>query len=403
MHIQNKHWINKFFILSIFFILIIGLFNYVVDPYGIYRVVEIKGFNQQKEGVRGNVRYVKALEVSLRRPKTIIMGSSRVHDCINPNNAIFDNYKPIYNYGLDMARIKELKMYLEHAIINSDIETLVLGLDYFMFNKYERLNYTLDTELIPRKITPLDIYIKPLFTSSSLSNSLRTIKFSRSYRNRKEFLANGYRPGRHVFYGLKSYEKLHKSTNWIFLTSITKLTLYYSKMLTDREAFNDFEDILKICKKNNIVCKFYISPAHADLDGEGILAAGLYDNFEDWKREITNISYKYSVPLFDFSGYNKITTEKVETPMDNYWDSSHFTEKVGDLILNKIFNRVDGIEDSFGVQICPDNIEEHLKQIRLDQKDYQEKNSSKIIRLQDMYERALNGKKQDKLSLQGIF
>lgn len=398
---SNKLWLKQFFLKVILFVLFVGLFNYVVDPYGLYRVVDVVGFNQQKEGVRNRIRYVKAIEVALVQPKTIIMGSSRVHDGVNPESIKLSSYKPVYNYGFDMARIREIKYYLQHAIDNSKIEHLILGLDFFMFNRFERLNATFDDEIVRKDITLFDIYFKPLFTMSSLVSSIRSIKASAAQPERREFLSNGYRPGAHVFFGLKDYDKLHNSTNWIFLTSKLDATLYYSKMAVDAEVFDDFKEILELCKKNGINIKLYISPAHANLDGEGLEVAGLYEEFENWKRNIASISYEFDAPLFDFSGYNSITTEKVMTPMSNYWDSSHFKEEVGDLIINRVLG-VDDKED-FGVLISPVNIESHLKKVRIDQRNYQENNVDSIKILHEMYDDALSGRRQDKSLIQGMF
>jgi hypothetical protein len=399
----KQQWLKNFLLLSVFIIIMVGVFNYIVDPYGLYRVIEIKGFNQQKEGVRTNIRYVKALEIALKKPKTIIMGSSRVHDGINPESIKSHNYQPVYNYGIDMARIKEIKYYLQHAIMNSKIEHLILGLDFFMFNKYERLNHTYDSEIVKKHISTFDIYFKPLFTISSLSSSIKTIKTSMNQPNRREFLSNGYRPGYHVFYGLKSYEKLHQSTNWIFLSSKLSNTLYYAKMEIDEEALNDFKEILEICKKNNINCKLYFSPGHSNLDGEGLLAAGLYNEFEKWKKEISLISYQYNISLHDFSGYNTITTESVQTPMRYYWDSSHFTELVGNMIIDNIFNIKKSTQDTFGAKITPKNIYNHLQNIRINQDLYHKNNIESLKELHDTYSKALNGNKQDTEIIKGIF
>ena len=333
---HNKKKIVLFFYITLSLMMGAGIFNYIVDPYGLFRTIELQGFNQQKEGVRSKIRYVKSIEISLRKPKTIIMGSSRVHDGVNPEYIKEKSFLPVYNYGLDMARIKEIKQYLKHAVINSKIEYLILGLDYFMFNKYQRLNVTYDKTMIGRRINYFDVYFKTLFTMSALKDSIKTIKISANQNKRKEFLANGYRPGDQVFYKLKNYEKLHKNTNWIFLTTRPQDTLYYSKMALDQESLNDFQEIIKICKKHNIDLKLYISPAHASLDGEGINAVGLQPEFEKWKEYITDITNKSKVTLTDFSGYNLITTEAVRTPMKNYWDSSHFTESIGDMILDNI-------------------------------------------------------------------
>jgi hypothetical protein len=398
----EKRWIYNFVLGSIGTILLVGFFNFIIDPYGLFRVYEKDGFNQQKEGVRTSIRHVKALEIALRKPKTIIMGSSRVHDSMNPMYEKLSSYQPVYNYGIDMARIKEIKYYLEHALKNTQIKNVFIGLDFFMFNKYERLNFTFDKSLVNREISIFDIYFNQLFSMAALKSSWATMKISYREPLRKEFLPNGYRPAKYVFYGLKNYAKLHSYTNWVFLSSRQKQTLYYAKMATDKETFDDLEEIIEICQSEKINLKLYISPAHANLDGEGILASGNYKFFEDWKRQITNITFNYKIDLYDFSGYNSVTMEKVKTPMKNYWDSSHFTENIGNKIWDVLLDNIMYI-DGFGIKLLPDNIEEVLSLNRENMKSYHENNKDELRTLNKMYIRALHGKKEDTKSIQGIF
>ena len=388
-----KHllWNLKLLFLSLFICGLVAGFNYVIDPYGFQRNFEITGLNQQKEGVRSRIRYVKAIEVALRKPRTILMGSSRTHDGMNPESVIGKKFYPVYNYGFDMARIKEIKYFLQHAIVNSEINFVILGLDYFMFNKYERLNPTFDKDLVGREISLLDKYGIPLFTKSSLVSSFETIITSIDQPGRTEFLANGFRPGQNVFYGLKDYKKLHELTNYIFLKPNPKETPYYSKMAVDEEAMRDFEDVIEICRQHGIELLMYISPAHADLDGEGLVAAGKYEQFENWKRSVVKASYARNISVIDFSGYNSITTEEVKTPMKNYWDSSHFKENVGDMILRRL--TLAEPSRGFGVVLTPSNIEEHLRKNRANQVLYREKNASHIRQLREFYEAIGRGEK----------
>jgi hypothetical protein len=393
-------WNINLLLLSLFIVALVAGFNYLIDPYGFYRTVEITGLNQQKEGVRGNIRYVKAIEIALRKPRTILMGSSRTHDGMNPESVVDEKYHPVYNYGLDMARIKEIKYFLQHAIANSEIDFLILGLDYFMFNKHERLNPTFDKDRVNREVSLLDKFGSPLFTMSSLKGSFETIKVSMKQPERKEFLENGFRPGQHVFFGLKNYEKLHEHTNYIFLRPDPKETLYYSKMAVDEEAMRDFEEIIEICLQHSVKLSLYISPAHADLDGEGLVAAGQYEEFENWKRSVTHMSFARNISVVDFSGYNSITTEEVKTPMNNYWDSSHFKENVGDMILRRLTSSAPSRE--FGVLLTPSTIEEHLRANRVKQIIYRENNISHIRELRKFYEAVGRGEKIEGLG-QGLF
>lgn len=386
----------------------VGMFNYMVDPYGFYRSVKLTGFNQQKEGVRSKIRYVKALELPLRKPKTIIMGSSRVHDGMNPQHPLLSDpaYAPVYNLGIDMDRIHESLQYLKHALANSEIKQVFLGLDFFMFNASQKVNYNFDSELVGRKIGIGDYLSTSIFSRDAFVDSIRTLKTSRRQPEREEFLSNGFRPGEFVFYQVKSYQALHYYTNYIFMSSLPSQTKYYADMTIDQEVFDDFEAILKICKQRNIDIKLYISPAHAHLDGEGIAAAGKWEMMEEWKRRVVSIADRYAAPIWDFSGYNSITTEPVITPMKYYWDSSHFTEVVSDLIIKRMLasaTSADNVPADFGIRLSIKNIESHLLEIRKNRQRYIEGHSSEVRSLGESYSSFLNGGAMDSKKIEGMY
>ena len=386
----------------------VGVFNFIVDPYGFYRVLEIKGFNQQKEGVRSKIRYVKALELPLRKPKTIIMGSSRVHDGMNPKHFLLQDsaFTPVYNLGIDMNRIHESLQYLKHSLIHTKVKRVILGLDFFMFNADQKVNSNFDSSLVGRKVNSEDYISTSLLSTDALADSIKTIKSSYTQPGREEFLSNGFRPGKFVFYKIKNYSSLHYYTNYIFLSPLPSETKYYAEMSLDERVFQDFEEILKICKQNNIDIKLYISPAHANLDGEGVLAAGKWKMMEDWKRRVVVLTDRYGASLWDFSGYNSVTTEPVKTPMKHYWDSSHFTEFTSDLILKRILvtsEYAHEIPADFGVQISTANIELHLKKARQARASYAAKNSSDLYMQNLLYKSILGGAPLDAIKIEGMF
>jgi hypothetical protein len=402
-----KKYLFRWFLCIFLALLFIGMFNFIVDPYGFFRVLTITGFNQQKEGVRNKIRYVKALELPLRNPRTLIVGSSRVHDGMNPQHPLLQEYAPVYNLGLDMCRIKEARQFIEHALLHAEIKRILIGLDFFMFNAAEKVNNNgFDTQLIGRKVNIADYFFIPLLTKDAFLDSMRTLKVSNAQPERKEFLSNGFRPGNFVFYKVKNYAKLHYYTNWIFLSSIPQSTPYYAVFSLDEEVYKDFEEMLTICKHQKIDCRIYISPAHANLDGEGIRAAGLWESMENWKLRVTKMAASYNIPLWDFSGYNSVTTEPVDTPMKNYWDSSHFTEHTSDLILKRIYSDANSqttIPADFGIRIFPFNIRSHLEQIRQNRDKYLRANLSSITILSKVYNKILAGAPLDEEETKDIF
>jgi len=68
-------------------ILLVGLCNLVVDPYGLFRFVDKPGFNsiKPKSGVHGSM--VKAYQVLRIQPRGLILGNSRAEVGFDPTNA----------------------------------------------------------------------------------------------------------------------------------------------------------------------------------------------------------------------------------------------------------------------------------------------------------------------------
>jgi hypothetical protein len=393
-----------FFSVTTLLLVLMSCVNYIVDPYGLYRRIDSEGFNQQKEGVRSKIRLVKALELPLRKPKTLLLGSSRVHDGLNPDDIALNDsqFSPVYNLGIDMLRISEAAEYLQFAVNNSDIKRVIFGLDFFMFNSMKQSEAGFDPKLISSRPNALDYLKTTLISASALRDSVQTIKQSMNQSSRREFLSNGYRPAKMVFYGLSDYSALHYFTNFTFLSPKSN-TKYYGEFSLQKKAILDFERILRICRDNKIDLKMYISPAHADLEGEGILAAGKWNLFENWKRTIVGLSDTYGYPIWDFSGYNSVTTETVKTPMLNYWDSSHFDEKIGHLILERILKGGGRIPADFGVLLQKENIEEELLKIREQRSLYVSKGRQRIETLRKRFQKILGGESLDESVTRDMF
>src|SRR5262249_10855883 len=88
------------------------------------------------------------------------------------------------------------------------------------------------------------------------------------------------------------------------------------------------------------------------------------------------------IPLLDFSGYSRVTTEALPDPdsrteMRFYWDSSHFKEIVGDFVLDRMFgvsHPQRRVPPDFGVELNPATVERALGRVRADQLAYRRRN-----------------------------
>jgi hypothetical protein len=142
------------------------------------------------------------------------------------------------------------------------------------------------------------------------------------------------------------------------------------------EPFAAFGRLLAFAADQGIALDIVLDPVHARRL-ELYALTGRWPSFEAWKRRLTAMVAAHRRPggshfeLWDFTGYNAITTEPVPAPgdrtasMSGYWEGSHYTSAVGDRVLDIVFGRspTSG-ESSFGVRLEPETVDRHLALIR---------------------------------------
>lgn len=88
-------------------------FNCIVDPYGMYRLIEVKGFNSHKPAIYNRVRLFKAYDVRRIKPSAIVLGTSRSHVGLRMSHEGWaPTVTPRYNLSFDGATTEEMYFYL---------------------------------------------------------------------------------------------------------------------------------------------------------------------------------------------------------------------------------------------------------------------------------------------------
>jgi hypothetical protein len=186
-----------------------------------------------------------------------------------------------------------------------------------------------------------------------------------SYHNERGLVVNKNQSGIYAKYFTKFLEG-----------QVNKKDFTISKL-----AIDNLKLIKEICQENNIKLVAFITPPHAS-HVEAIYIAGFGNVIEEMKREIVKI-----MPVWDFYGYNSITTEPIDE-VTNYWDSSHYNLEVGDLILNRILGyREQTVPADFGVIITPDNIESELAKMRANRERWLKEQPETVKFLHDLKRR----------------
>lgn len=374
-------WVARVFAMAVAMMTLVGLFNLLVDPYDIYRLVRMPGVNANKGMAIRQERLVKPLQVRFYKPRGLVLGSSRAAVGIDPQHPGWDpSAAPVFNFALTSATVEELAGRLEQAVALTTQRQVVVGLDFFMFNVYAGNPMAGAGE---EGSPPWPV--ETLLTGAALTDSFRTLR-KQDPVDRPGVLANGQisrtfnlrrvaKYGHHQ--GFQDYQRIFFEGS---LFPMPEKEYALADQASGRSSIDAFRRLLETARRADIDLRLFISPVHVRLL-EVYAQANLWPVYEQWKRQMVATLDEHNsrhlsqrpFPLWDFSGVNSITTEPVppagdrQSAMTWYWEASHFKAENGDLVLDRIFDcRRAGISvpDDFGVLLTPSTIEPHLAATR---------------------------------------
>jgi hypothetical protein len=381
-------------------------FNALVDPFGMYRQVEIAGFNRYKPMTYHRMRLYKAFEARRVQPQTIILGSSRTHVGLRPSHPAFARLGgPCYNLAFDGASVKEIYYYLRHAQGIRPLKHVVLGLDTYhtssspAFTRPDFDPLLLDSPGVPHWVNFITADLRLLTSLDMLRASIETIR-SQDYSDPNWFAPDGQRLGE-VFFrhveptfmqaGPRAYFDEYdreEVQNQVGPPSNTKQKRVEEPANPEETSQSYVRRIIAFCREQGIDLHVFITPSHAH---QSEIAAALWgeQGYENNKRALVQLLADDAalhpgqppIPLMDFSGYSSVTTEPLppigsRNEMRYYWDSSHFKEIVGDYVLDRLFDvhmPAQPVPPDFGVVLNAQTIEAVLAQQREAQESYRKR------------------------------
>ncbi|MGK7954363.1 MAG: hypothetical protein AB4063_03725 [Crocosphaera sp.] len=338
------------------------MFNFSIDPYDIYRHNQPFESRLSKPEKVKHDRLYKTLDVINIKPEIILIGSSRVKQGLDPNHPALAKDLTPYNLGIDGSNTYEILKYLEHTYINQpNLKKVILGVDHYMFNDF----YQLQDSFVEKRLNKTHIIstdlINTLFSQDAIIASKNTI----SENLTKSKNIKGLTYGDNGFFPYPYHNPDDGNAPWRFRTIIQQYFGFHPQYKLSDNRFNDFKKIVDFCRQHNIELIVFISPAHA-TQWETLRVTDRWDAYEQWKRKMVAIT-----PVWDFSGYNSITTEPIQDIMSNYVDTSHYSPHVGNLVLNRVLSyKVEQVPEDFGILMTPENIDKHLVNIRSDRKKW---------------------------------
>jgi len=374
---------------------LMAVVNLVVDPYASFRWHDLKGFNDQKHLKRGGGRVNKSVILDRHRFDVLFFGTSRTEIGLDPNSPALGGARA-FNAAERSTNMVEMRIEALFAAARQTPHTVVIELDLLSFVPTDDLTHTEDygrSLFAGRSTAP--ILMERLWSWRALADCATVVNNSRRHKP-DPFTKFGYFD-RTVETGQINHRQLFD-------------LILREGFLAPKDGYRDFDyrpervallaDILAAYRQSGARVLLFIAPLHA-RQLEAMAGVGLFPAFEQWKRDLTaavaaaNDGRAVPVRLWDFSGYNSITTEAVpDDPagrMRWYWESSHYTKATGDLVLARLLDFPDpALADhaDFGVELRPANVETALAAIRDGQERYRRDFPAEVAAVRRLVETA---------------
>ena len=380
---------------------IIIAFNVVVDPYHVFDMPLVRGFNAHKGTGANQVWLTKAFEAKRTKAKTVLLGSSRVEVGLDAFSSAWPKEdRPVYNLGIAAATPYSQFRYLQEWMANSSPETVVIGVDFeFFLNMIEAQHKTagdFESRLAVKSDGSPNLgadyhqildFTQIALSYDALADSVGTL--AKNLEGDPSDTAGGNYPEEEFI------EERRRTTAFALMEwyDVINVRRYYGGF--NRFAMSDLGDILDLCELHGTRAIVYIHPMPAD-SLEVIDLLGYWPVFEEWKRELLKLVSQYphrktasGVELWDFSDFDAFSTESVRPDrldLQWFWESWHYRRALGDLIIKRLFDKSDV---SFGAALTEANMESHLAAIRARKREYRVNHKADFDRVSALFNSAM--------------
>ncbi|WEG16604.1 hypothetical protein PQ478_19195 [Alkalihalophilus pseudofirmus] len=334
-----KAWLIKLAAVCVVLVMLVGGFNYMVDP--LWAFDHANPFNERQDSI--NEREQKSLHLAYTAQdyNALLLGSSR--------STVVDQYQfegvKMFNYSVPAVSIEEFNEYIHFAKKHGhEPELIVLGLDFFTTNE-TRKQTEFPSEYFETVEDPLHRF-KTLLSMDTFEYSYKnawsslmdTEQFVRRYdrHHTAEFQQISQEDKDELVEGdLRRYKGIHYAPSYQYHTG-------YKNQLQQMVDENPNTDFI-----------VYVTPVTEPL------LRLLYEqerlpDYTHWIGEIIDV----------FGGvYNFMTINEVTTNVDRFYDAHHFYAEVGDVIAARLQDE-EVEEADFGEWVTEETFEEHIEEVR---------------------------------------
>ena len=379
----------------------VAVFNYVVDPYRYFDSADRPGINKYRQRFFLGQYLTKPYALRERAPEAVILGVSRAGSSLATDHPGWEGTS-VYNYGMAGSTAYLLWRNYQHAKGTGNLKQVLLMLDFYMYNAFENQRpevghvrgyeerLTVTSQFTPNRGFPVRHFkdnITSLLSFEMFHESWNTIIAQRRIANEKLYRATLTPSGfwindppphysqRRLFHHV---ERQYMTTTW-FPKPKKKFALYPAEGNSNMDYLRL---IIADAHRADIDLRLAFMPFHARL-GEALHAVELWDDFERWKIDVVSIveeqaqlADRTAFSIWDFTGYNSITTEPVpaaddlETRMKWHLDATHVSRSAGFLMQTVMLGTEGERYPDFGQLVNSENIRTYIDTTRERRKRY---------------------------------
>ena len=289
------------------------------DPYWLS---DARTLREDSPALDVQMRLSKALQLISRAwevpLKVVLIGSSTVYRGLNPS-ALDYPAGAVYNLGISSLRMQEAKAYVQHLLLFSRPEIVLIGLDFFQFDGRIQTQAGFDPALGAFS-TAVEMYLTSVASRNSIDGSIRALRST----------PDGDGP-----WSRDGYKKTVPRRAAEITTQLDNATRLYRAMDTGLPApYEHLQKIIAMLMEKGISIKMYLSPVHPRYLS-AIRSAGKESQYLEWKQRIRDIAASHALPLLEIDKVHRFADAAFDGA-SGFNDPTHFSEWVGTMIMRSM-------------------------------------------------------------------
>ena len=411
-----RRFLQIFLLQCLLGVVAIASFVAYVDPEG-----EIeRNWKILQGALQDGHEYHRMAEFKEAKPSAFVIGTSRSGYLPAQSSCAAAGQKDIFNFNLEGPSMVDIRNAIARSLAIGGVAKVVLGLDFFPFNKNYRSPERVRVGFASRPtrfmhglkglalaFVDIDQIRKAIrkskrkISAASISKAPARDDFAKPLKPKKSHPRPAGAAKTNPFH--TRFRQMEKHILQLWFPNGTAFALS-DRFFRNSNQLDAFEDILEMVSANGVRLYLYLSPVHARLL-TAVHFSGLWDEYEEWKSSLVYIveAHLRQFPNtqiegpWDFNAFNSVTTEAVprapKGEMMYYYEGSHFSRTTGGMILDQLFGcydagQVNGVRvDGYAAVVNGEGLQSRLRDMRQGLDAYLKSNERDVAEVRETVRR----------------